>query len=164
MQEINLIFRNFVGKFSSRNCYSFFRMSIYWRQFTFLSVLCRTPGSSCIPILSKILWLATSFKRYWWNCLGFPTPKVLRWTLRREEGFSIQPDNFAPKIKIAVNLFPFKHDLISTMHFLQKILHTFVLTRGTPSNSWRAFSVSCFRCFLICSTKSNRLIMASVIE
>jgi hypothetical protein len=134
MQEINLIFRNSVGKFSARNGYSFFRMSMYWRQFSFLTISCRTPGSSCIPIFSIIFLLATSFKRYWWNCLGFPTSKVLRWTLRREEGFSIRPDYFAPKIKIAVNVFPFKHDLFSAMHYHQKILDTCVLTRETPSN------------------------------
>jgi hypothetical protein len=134
MQEINLIFRNSVGKFSARNGYSFFRMSIYWRQFSFLTISCRTPGSSCIPIFSTIFLLATSFKRYWWIRLGFPTWKVLRWTLRREEGFSIRPNYFASKIKIAVNVFPFKHDLISAMHFLQIILDTCVITGGTPSN------------------------------
>jgi hypothetical protein len=58
----------------------------------------------------------------------------LWWTLRREEGFSIRPDYFSPKIKIAVNVFPFKHDLISAMNFHQKIFDTCVLTRGTPSN------------------------------
>ena len=62
------------------------------------------------------------------------TSNVLRRTPRREEGFFIRPDYFAQKIKIAVNVFPFKHDLISAMNFRQKILDTCALTRGTPSN------------------------------
>jgi hypothetical protein len=49
MQEINLIFRNSVGKFSARNGYSFFRMSIYWRQFSFFNYFMQNPWVVMYP-------------------------------------------------------------------------------------------------------------------